>query len=70
MTGVSTNTAHGRVVAAAATRAASALLDLDFALVDPTGGVDVGRLDVDYGDEEIFLLLIELLPNHRGQGLA
>src|SRR5260370_21108706 len=37
MTGVSTNTAHGRVVAAAATRAASALLDLDFALVDPTG---------------------------------
>src|SRR6185312_15744297 len=33
-------------------------------------GVDVGRLDVDYGDEEIFLLLIELLPNHRGQGLG
>jgi hypothetical protein len=32
--------------------------------------VDVGRLDVDYGDEEIFLLLIELLPNHRGQSLA
>ena len=33
-------------------------------------GVDVGRLDVDYGDEEIFLLLIELLANHRGQGLG
>ena len=33
-------------------------------------GVDVGRLDVDYGDEEYFLLLIELLPSHRGQGLG
>src|ERR1700754_1993641 len=33
-------------------------------------GVDVGRLDVDYGDEEIFLLLIALLPSHRGQGLG
>ena len=32
--------------------------------------MNVGRLDVDYGDEEIFLLLIELLPNHRGQGLG
>ena len=33
-------------------------------------GVDVGRLDVDFGDEEIFLLLIELLPTHQGRGIG
>lgn len=29
-------------------------------------GVDVGRLDVDYGDQETFIWLIELLPSHQG----
>jgi ribosomal protein S18 acetylase RimI-like enzyme len=32
--------------------------------------VDVGRLDVHYGDEEIFLPLIELLPSHQGRGVG
>ena len=33
-------------------------------------GVDVGRLDVDDGDEETFILLIELLPSHQGRGIG
>ena len=33
-------------------------------------GVDVGRLDVDYGDQEIFIWLIELLPSHQGRGIG
>jgi ribosomal protein S18 acetylase RimI-like enzyme len=30
-------------------------------------GVDVGRLDVEEGDDEIFLALIELAPDHQGR---
>ena len=33
-------------------------------------GVDVGRLDVDFGDEEIFLLIVELSPTHQGRGIG
>ena len=32
--------------------------------------MDVGRLDVDFGDEEIFLLLVELSPTHQGRGIG
>ena len=28
------------------------------------------RLDVDFGDEEIFLLLVELAPTHQGRGIG
>ena len=28
------------------------------------------RLDVDYGDQEIFIWLIELLPSHQGHGIG
>jgi GNAT superfamily N-acetyltransferase len=34
------------------------------------GGSDVGRLDVDDGDDEIFLVLIELLRSHQGHGIG
>jgi hypothetical protein len=30
-------------------------------------GVDVGSLDVDYGDQETFIWLIELLPSHQSR---
>jgi ribosomal protein S18 acetylase RimI-like enzyme len=33
-------------------------------------GVDVGRLDVQEGDDEIFLALIELAPDHQGRGVG
>jgi ribosomal protein S18 acetylase RimI-like enzyme len=33
-------------------------------------GVDVGRLDVEEGDDEIFLALIELAPDHQGRGIG
>ena len=33
-------------------------------------GVDVGRLDIDDGEEEIFLSLIELSPTHQGRGIG
>jgi ribosomal protein S18 acetylase RimI-like enzyme len=33
-------------------------------------GVDVGRLDVQEGDDEIFLALIELAPHHQGRGIG
>lgn len=32
--------------------------------------MEVGRLDVDYGDEETFLLLVELSPTHQGRGIG
>jgi len=33
-------------------------------------GVDVGRLDVEEGDDEIFLALIELSPDHQGRSIG
>jgi ribosomal protein S18 acetylase RimI-like enzyme len=33
-------------------------------------GVDVGRLDVEEGDDEVFLALIELAPDHQGRGIG
>lgn len=33
-------------------------------------GVDVGRLGVDYGDQETLIWLIELLPSHQGRGIG
>jgi ribosomal protein S18 acetylase RimI-like enzyme len=33
-------------------------------------GIDVGRLDVDYRDDEIFIRLIEVLPSHQRRGIA
>jgi ribosomal protein S18 acetylase RimI-like enzyme len=33
-------------------------------------GFDVGRLDVQEGDDEIFLALIELVPEHQGRGIG
>ena len=32
--------------------------------------MDVGRLDIDDGEEEIVLLLIELSPTHQGRGIG
>jgi ribosomal protein S18 acetylase RimI-like enzyme len=33
-------------------------------------GVDVGRLDVEEHDDEVFLALIELAPDHQGRGIG
>ena len=38
--------------------------------IDTADGVDVGRLDVDDRDNELFILLIELLPSHQGRGIG
>lgn len=43
---------------------------LEHVRVIVTKGFDVGRLDVVDGDDEIFLLLIELLPSHQGRGIG
>jgi ribosomal protein S18 acetylase RimI-like enzyme len=33
-------------------------------------GVDVGRLDIDDLVDELFIVLIELLPSHQGRGIG
>jgi ribosomal protein S18 acetylase RimI-like enzyme len=33
-------------------------------------GVDVGRLDIDDLGDELFIVLIELLPSHQGRGIG
>jgi len=45
-------------------------LVLDCARVIVVDGVDAGRLDVDERDDEIFLALIELAPEHQGRGIG
>jgi GNAT superfamily N-acetyltransferase len=34
------------------------------------GGVEIGRLDIDDADGEIFIRLIELMPSHQGRGIG
>ena len=45
-------------------------LVLERARVIVLDGVDVGRLDVQEDDDEIFLALIELAPDHQGRGIG
>jgi ribosomal protein S18 acetylase RimI-like enzyme len=45
-------------------------LVLERARVIVLDGVDVGRLDVQEDDDEIFLALIELAPDHQGRGVG
>jgi ribosomal protein S18 acetylase RimI-like enzyme len=45
-------------------------LVLDRVRVIVLDGVDVGRLDVQEHDDEIFLALIELAPEHQGRGVG
>ena len=45
-------------------------LVLDRVRVIVLDGVDVGRLDVQEDDDEIFLALIELAPEHQGRGVG
>jgi ribosomal protein S18 acetylase RimI-like enzyme len=45
-------------------------LVLDRVRVIVVDGVDVGRLDVEDRDEEAFLALIELAPDHQGRGIG
>lgn len=44
--------------------------DLDRVRVIVVDGVDAGRLDVDERNDEIFLALIELAPEHQGRGVG
>jgi GNAT superfamily N-acetyltransferase len=45
-------------------------LDVERARVIVAHGVDVGRLDVEERDAEVFLALIELMPEHQGHGIG
>jgi ribosomal protein S18 acetylase RimI-like enzyme len=45
-------------------------LDLDRVRVIVVDGVDAGRLDVEERDDEVFLTLIELVPEHQGRGIG
>jgi ribosomal protein S18 acetylase RimI-like enzyme len=45
-------------------------LVLEHVRVIVVDGVDVGRLDVEEGDDEIFLALIELSPDHQGRSIG
>jgi ribosomal protein S18 acetylase RimI-like enzyme len=44
--------------------------DLDRVRVIVVDGVDAGRLDVERRDDEVFLALIELAPEHQGRGIG
>ncbi|KAA0086849.1 GNAT family N-acetyltransferase [Mycolicibacterium sp. P9-64] len=44
--------------------------DLDRVRVIVVDGVDVGRLDVEERDDEVFLGLIELAPEYQGSGIG
>jgi GNAT superfamily N-acetyltransferase len=45
-------------------------LVLEHVRVIVVDGVDVGRLDVEERDDEVFLALIELAPVHQGRGIG
>lgn len=45
-------------------------LVLDRVRVIVVDGVDAGRLDVEERDDEVFLALIELTPEHQGRGIG
>jgi ribosomal protein S18 acetylase RimI-like enzyme len=45
-------------------------LVLDHVRVIVVDGVDAGRLDVEERDDEVFLGLIELAPEHQGRGIG
>jgi ribosomal protein S18 acetylase RimI-like enzyme len=44
--------------------------DADRVRVIVVDGVDAGRLDVEERDDEVFLALIELAPEHQGRGIG
>jgi ribosomal protein S18 acetylase RimI-like enzyme len=44
--------------------------DLERVRVIVVDGVDAGRLDVEERDDEVFLALIELTPEHQGRGIG
>jgi ribosomal protein S18 acetylase RimI-like enzyme len=45
-------------------------LDVERARVIVIDGLDAGRLDVEEQDDEVFLALIELTPEHQGRGIG
>lgn len=45
-------------------------LDLDSTEIIVVDGADVGRLNIEHRDGELFLGLIEITPDHQGRGIG